>query len=313
MPTITRQWHRNGVPISGATGLTYLLTSSDVGATMTCVETATNGGPTATATSNALGPVTALTPEPEDNGVLALFANGEQGLWIDPSDLSSMFTDDGITAVTTVGQAVYRINDKSGRGNHLRQADATKRPTYQLRDGKPCLRFTSDGMTTGSVDFTGTDEMLVIAGVRKEVDTATAAVVELGASSSTGTGSFALFAPLGSEVANFSFRSRGSVHTEATSPATFGAPRNAVLTGTTDISANSVVLRVNGAQAATSTSDQGTPTPFINASINVGARNNGASLFFAGDLFGLVVRGKLPTGAELTAAEAAITANTPTV
>jgi len=45
--------------IPGATGTSYVLTADDVGATITYRETATNAGGTATATSNALGPVAA--------------------------------------------------------------------------------------------------------------------------------------------------------------------------------------------------------------------------------------------------------------
>ena len=57
--TTSQQWHRDGSPISGATGLTYVQTADDVGAMMTCVETAINGAGSVTATSNALGPVAA--------------------------------------------------------------------------------------------------------------------------------------------------------------------------------------------------------------------------------------------------------------
>lgn len=51
--------------------------------------------------------------------VLAMFSNGEQGCWYDPSDFSTLFQDAaGTTPVTAVGQPVGRILDKSGRGNH---------------------------------------------------------------------------------------------------------------------------------------------------------------------------------------------------
>ena len=54
------QWKRGGVAISGETGSTYLLGAADVGASITCAVAATNAGGSATATSNALGPVAAL-------------------------------------------------------------------------------------------------------------------------------------------------------------------------------------------------------------------------------------------------------------
>jgi hypothetical protein len=62
----------------------------------------------------------------------SLFAAGEQGVWYDPSDLATMFQDtDGTTPVTAAGQAVARINDKSGRGNHATQSITAARPIYQ--------------------------------------------------------------------------------------------------------------------------------------------------------------------------------------
>lgn len=60
-----------------------------------------------------------------------LFASSEPGVWYDPSDLTTLFTDTaGTTPVTTAGQSVARINDKSGRGNNATQATAASRPTY---------------------------------------------------------------------------------------------------------------------------------------------------------------------------------------
>lgn len=64
----------------------------------------------------------------------AWFASSEQGMWYDPSDLSTMFQDSaGTTPVTAVEQPVGRILDKSGRGNHATQATSTARPTLRNR------------------------------------------------------------------------------------------------------------------------------------------------------------------------------------
>ena len=58
-----------------------------------------------------------------------LFANGEQGVWYDPSDFSTMFQDSaGTTPVTAIEQPVGLILDKSGRGNHASQSTTTSRP-----------------------------------------------------------------------------------------------------------------------------------------------------------------------------------------
>jgi hypothetical protein len=71
-----------------------------------------------------------------------LFSSGEQGVWYDPSDLSSMFQDAaGTTPVTAAGQPVGRINDKSGRNNHATQTTAASRPLLQEGGGKYWLEF----------------------------------------------------------------------------------------------------------------------------------------------------------------------------
>src|SRR5262245_28294400 len=57
-PTITYEWLRNGVPISGATGQTYVIQVADVGQTIRSRVTATNASGSANATSsNSVTPI----------------------------------------------------------------------------------------------------------------------------------------------------------------------------------------------------------------------------------------------------------------
>lgn len=71
-----------------------------------------------------------------------LFAASEAGAWYDPSDLSTLWQDTaGTTPVTADGQSVARIDDKSGNGNHLTQATASKRPVYRTAGGLHWLLF----------------------------------------------------------------------------------------------------------------------------------------------------------------------------
>jgi len=64
---------------------------------------------------------------------VSLFATSEPGVWYDPSDLTTMFQDTaGTIPVTTPGQTVARINDKSGRGNNATQATTASQPTYGI-------------------------------------------------------------------------------------------------------------------------------------------------------------------------------------
>lgn len=83
--------------------------------------------------------------------ILKLFANGEQGFWYDPNDLSTMFQDAaGTVPVTAVGQAVGLIKDKSGRGNHASQTTSASRPILR------------QNAVTGAyyLEFDGTDDFL---------------------------------------------------------------------------------------------------------------------------------------------------------
>ena len=63
-----------------------------------------------------------------------LFESGANGLWLDPSDLTTLFQDSaGTTPVTAVEQPVGLIRDKSGRNNHASQSTSANRPTLSAR------------------------------------------------------------------------------------------------------------------------------------------------------------------------------------
>lgn len=62
--------------------------------------------------------------------------------WYDISDLGTLFQDTtALTPVTTDGQVVARVNDKSGNGLHLLQATASQRPIYRTAGGLHWLEF----------------------------------------------------------------------------------------------------------------------------------------------------------------------------
>ncbi len=63
-PTLTFEWLRDGTPIPGATGTTYVLTGDDAGHAITCRVTATNPGGAASATSPAVNPPAPPVPTP---------------------------------------------------------------------------------------------------------------------------------------------------------------------------------------------------------------------------------------------------------
>jgi len=88
-----------------------------------------------------------------------LFASSEQGAWYGPSDLSTLFQDSaGTTPVTTAGQPVGLMLDKSGRANHATQATAAARPTYQTGPARATIDKVDDrlSVTVPTGGFTGT-------------------------------------------------------------------------------------------------------------------------------------------------------------
>jgi hypothetical protein len=87
-----------------------------------------------------------------------LFAAGEQGVWYDPSDMSTLFQDSaGTTPVTAVEQPVGRMLDKSGRGNHATQAADAARPVLSARVNLLTKTQELDDAAWTATDLTATD------------------------------------------------------------------------------------------------------------------------------------------------------------
>lgn len=185
-----------------------------------------------------------------------------------------------------------------------RQLTATSRPTLQQdTSGKYYLSFdgVDDYLSTGSIDFTTTDKMTVLAGVRKINALGTLGLLaELSASSDSNPGSVALGAP--SVSGHYQFLSKGTA--EATANATNAAlagPITSVIAGLGSISGDQSILRVNGTQEDQSTADQGTGN-YGNFPLYIG-RRGGTTNPFSGNLYGLIVRGAQTDDDHLTHAE----------
>ncbi len=71
-----------------------------------------------------------------------VFANGEQGFILDPSDMSTLWADTARETPATLTGTVAVIDDKSGRGNHMTFSATAARPQL-LQDGtgRNFLRF----------------------------------------------------------------------------------------------------------------------------------------------------------------------------
>ncbi|MGB3830909.1 MAG: LamG-like jellyroll fold domain-containing protein [Mesorhizobium sp.] len=235
----------------------------------------------------------------------SLFANGEQGLWLDPSDLSTLFQDDaGTTPVTSDGDPDGLTLDKSGNGNHASQATLASRLTYKTDGTLRWLQLdgVDDSLATSSFSW-GSDEVTVVAGLRKTGgNEASGMLVELSNNRANNAGSFTVFAP--ATTTRYGFYARGSnamSGTATTTSSTYDSPHTGVFTGYSKISTDTTVLRVNGAQIASSSQDLGSGN-FGSYPLYIG-RRGGSSNPFAGNIYGLVIVNRLLSAGELASLE----------
>ena len=212
-----------------------------------------------------------------------LFAASEPGFWYDPSDLTSMYQGRTGTTAAAVGSPVGQILDKSGNDNHAVAVSDAGRAI--LRQSGSLYYLEYDGVDDGYVTPTitpGTDKVQVFAGVRKLGSGGM--IAETSAAAGGNNGSAYILAA----TETYAVRSGGTAFATPTTGATFAAPSTNVLTGLGDISGDRATLRVDGAQVAQSTADQGTGN-YLAYPLYIG-RRGGTSLPFNGYEYGLIVR-----------------------
>jgi hypothetical protein len=109
-----------------------------------------------------------------------LFAAGEKGVWYDPGDITTLFQDTaGNTPVTTAGQTVALMKDKSGNGVDAVQSTAGSRPTWLIDPyGYGYLSFNgaNSSMSTSSIDLTGTAQVTATVGLLVDTTNRTAGI-----------------------------------------------------------------------------------------------------------------------------------------
>jgi hypothetical protein len=251
-----------------------------------------------------------------------LFAASEKGVWYDPGDITTLFQDTaGTIPVTASGQTVALMKDKSGNSADATQSDATKRPTFRVYAGTDYgyLSFdgTNDFMVTSAINFTGTAVMTATAGFQVVPPTGVTGpriVVELSASSVTNEGSFYMTGPATSS--DHSVGLRGNSASQAYASFANVDPSDDILTAQLNIGAATkeleLIPRLNGVVKSGGSltwggaANAGTGN-FGNYALYIGARG-GTSLFFKGNLYGMVIRGATSTAPQITATEAWVTA-----
>lgn len=178
------------------------------------------------------------------------------------------------------------------RVNTASDYDTVGFPLYLKANG------TSSAMSTNSIDFSSTDKMTVVTGVRKLSDAAIGTILELSATSASNNGSFTLTAP-NSAAANYAWLSKGTT-ADTLIATTYAAPLNNVLTGLGNISGATNSIRVNGI-ATSDTNSQGIGN-FGNYPLYLFSRNGGA-VFLNGNFYGAIIRGAQSDTASVTQTE----------
>jgi hypothetical protein len=241
---------------------------------------------------------------------LSLFASGEKGVWFDPTDISTLFQDAaGTTPVTGYGQKVGKILDKSGNNNHATQSNAALQPTYQIDDeGNPNLTFSGSytQLVTRPIDFTGTAQMMVGAGLHVVGSASAAVALELGSDVNSVNGSFLIGAP--SSTTDHSLYLRGtSTIRAAVNNVSDG---DDIIVGLFDISQATkeleLIPRLNRVQLSGSditwTGTTAGTGNFGNLPLFMGARSGGSNPY-QGKIYQVIVRGALTNASDISQTE----------
>lgn len=209
-------------------------------------------------------------------------------------------TGDGTSGIYIWGADLRVAND----GVNLPPYQAVRTATDYDTVGFPLyLRFngSTQFLQTNSINFSSTDKVLVAAGVRKLSDAATGVVAEISPNATEHNGTFSLYNSSTTTVNGFGFFSHVTNISAAPVTSGYPPPVTSVLFGLGDISGDRATLRINGAQVAQNTADQGTGS-YGNYPLYIGARG-GNVLFFNGRLYSLIIAGIKPTDAQILGVE----------
>lgn len=195
------------------------------------------------------------------------------------------YTGDGTSGIYIWGASLVPANQADLPYQRVNIAtdydsDPAKFPRYLRCDG------IDDGMVTGTIT-PGTDKAQVFAGVRKLSDAVGGTFIELGLNAVSTNGSFGFYAPSAVRP-DYGFVSRGTALANASAIFGFAAPITNTITGLGDISGDRATLRIDGAQAAQSTADQGTGN-YLAYPLYL-FRRGGTSLPFNGNFYGGIIR-----------------------
>jgi len=228
-----------------------------------------------------------------------LFAGGEGGVWYEPNP-STCFTDTAGTTAAGVGDAVARINDGSGNGNHATQPTAAARPTLrQTAGGSYYLELdgVNDWLSAGDVTFLdGVANATIAYGLQKPTTTAQRAPLGKWL---TNAGPVFTFA-----IDYFSNLNRFFIGNTAPSPPYFALSASDVPDGSDAIyvaqkTSTSLVVRKNAASFISAS--VAATFPDNSEPLAVGAKTEGgnASAFYANPIYAILIIDRVLTAEEL--------------
>lgn len=180
-------------------------------------------------------------------------------LWVDFSDANYLFTDAGLTKVSSDGDAIYQASDKSGNSANVTQLTASKRPLYKtgIQNGLSASYYDGDDLlTNASCEVVNTNGSWTAFAVARATDLTSYRGIltqDNSSSASTRIAQFLRYVKTTGYLQSITFNT-------ASSP--FFASKNAYTTGFSILSAvrttSTIIAYVNNS-AGTSTNTTGTP------------------------------------------------------
>jgi hypothetical protein len=236
---------------------------------------------------------------------------------LEPDDVSGLalwLKADSLTLSDT--DPVSTWADSSGNGRDATQT-LTKRPLYRTnqKHGLPGVVFdgTDDCLVTAAIDLTGTDKLTLFAVVSASA-TGTHVIVEMSANLTGQVDSFVLDRATNNtieaaHVGNIGSQASNSGGTITTTPRLVTAihDKGASLIATEEVSAWVGGIPYQWYAYSVNTDSRtglsNNTNSFGNRVLNIGARNNGASLPLNGTIYELVIYGALLTGPQIAGIE----------
>lgn len=236
-----------------------------------------------------------------------LFSNGQKGVVNIPHFSRYFFQDAAMTIPAVVGMPVLR-SVCPVTGVVTTWANVTMQQNAAGLKYLAANGTSSYGVTT-DIDFTGTAQMALFAGVRKASDAALGSLIEVSTNSGGARPGSCMISTAGqaSAGAKYGCTLQGTSLIYSDTAASYAAPHTAVLTELNDLSqaaaAAEQVLRVNGAAATLTTVGAAAGTGNFGNFAAYFLSRAGTSLFMNGDFYGGIIVGSMPSAGQVADVE----------